>query len=60
MKIIRYILITFLFTCTMLNAENVPWQNPTINQINREPTTAHFVPCTNEANALAQQAFPAS
>lgn len=60
MKIIRYILITFLFTCTMLNAENVPWQNPKINQINREVTNAHFVPFTNEANALAQQALPAS
>ena len=58
MKIIRYILIAFLFTCTMLNAENVPWQNPTINQINREPINAHFVPYTNEANALAQQALP--
>ena len=60
MKIIRYILITFLFTCTMLKADNVPWQNPKINQINREVTNAHFVPFTNESNALAQQALPAS
>ncbi len=60
MEIIRNFLIAFLFifTCTVLKADNVPWQNPKVNQINREPTNAHFVPFTNEANALAQQALP--
>ncbi len=60
MKTIRYFLITFLFTSTISKADNVPWQNPKINQINREPINAHFIPFTNEENALAQQSLPIS
>lgn len=60
MKIFRYILITFLFVSVVLKADNVPWQDPLVNQINRETAHAHFVPYTNEANALAQQALPTS
>ncbi len=44
----------------MSKADNVPWQNPLINEINREPAHAHFVPYINEANALFQQSLHAS
>ena len=40
------------------NADNVPWQNPQINEINREAMHAHFIPFINEDAALAQQALP--
>ena len=40
------------------NADNVPWQNPQINEINREAMYAHFIPFINEDAALAQQALP--
>lgn len=60
MKIYHYILITFLFVSFASMADNVPWQDPQVNEINREATHAHFAPFTSEANALAQQALPAS
>ena len=50
--------ITLLFVCASAWADNVPWQNPQINEINREPAHAHFIPFTNETNALKQQALP--
>ena len=52
--------LTLLFVCASAWGENVPWQNPQINEINREPAHAHFIPYTNEANALKQQALPAA
>lgn len=45
--------------CTSALADNVPWQDPQVNEINREPMHAHFIPFTNEANALKQHALPA-
>ena len=55
-------LYTFLLSsllCTGALADNEPWQNPQINEMNREPMHAHFTPFTNEANALKQRALPA-
>lgn len=41
--------------CTNLHAEDcVPWQNPKVNQINREQMRAHFTPYLNEDLALKQ------
>ena len=50
-----YISIISLFLCVFARAENKPWQNPQVNQINREPAHAHFIPFKNEAAALQQQ-----
>lgn len=36
----------------------VPWQDPQVNCIHREPTTAHFIPFTSEADALQQANLP--
>ena len=47
-------LYTFLLSsllCTGALADNEPWQNPQVNEMNREPMHAHFTPFTNEANA---------
>ena len=58
----KYKLYTSLFTlllCTNVLAENEPWQNPMVNEINREPMHAHFIPFTNESNALKQRSLPA-
>ena len=55
-------LYTFLLSsllCTDALADNEPWQNPQVNEMNREPMHAHFTPFTNEANALKQRALPA-
>ena len=55
-------LYTFLLSsllCTSALADNEPWQNPQVNEMNREPMHAHFTPFTNEANALKQRALPA-
>ena len=54
-------LYTFLLSsllCTDALADNEPWQNPQVNEMNREPMHAHFTPFTNEANALKQRALP--
>ncbi len=60
MKRISIILVyTFLLsTLSLVAADKVPWQDPEINQINREPMRAHFIPFKNEANALKQQGLP--
>ena len=60
MKHSLHTVLTLLFVCASAWGENVPWQNPQINEINREPAHAHFIPYTNEANALKQQALPAA
>lgn len=55
-------LYTFLLSsllCTAALAENEPWQNPQVNEMNREPMHAHFTPFKNEAAALKQRALPA-
>lgn len=39
---------------TNVVANNEPWMNPQVNAINRESMSAHFIPYTNEANALSQ------
>ncbi len=33
---------------------DVPWQNPKVNQLNREPMVAHFTPFIDEGKALLQ------
>ncbi len=54
-----YIACLFAFIVTVKGyADNVPWQNPQVNEINREPMHAHFIPFVNEASALAQQNLP--
>ena len=55
-----YIFLLISLICTPILAGNEPWQNPLINEINREPMQAHFIPFTNEANALQQRSLPAS
>ncbi|ADV42527.1 glycoside hydrolase family 2 TIM barrel-domain containing protein [Bacteroides helcogenes] len=52
------IFLTSLF-CTSALADKEPWQNPQVNEINREPMHAHFIPFTNEANAMKQRSLPA-
>lgn len=46
------------FTTKRIYAESVPWQDPQVNEINREPMHAHFIPFISEKAALAQQALP--
>ena len=45
----------FLLISSAAWADHAPWQNPQINEINREPIHAHFIPYTNETNALHQR-----
>ena len=52
------ILFSFLI-CTNVLAEKEPWQNPQVNEINREAMQAHFIAFTNEDNALQQRSLPA-
>ena len=51
MKAKVYTLLFSSLLCVSALADNEPWQNPQINEINREPMYAHFIPFTNEANA---------
>lgn len=39
---------------------SVPWQDPLVNSINREPMAAHFLPFTTEKSAVANRNLPAS
>ena len=48
-----------LISCLNIQAQNEPWQNAQINEMNREPMNAHFIPYTNESNALKQRSLPA-
>ena len=59
MKFKLYSFISALLICSNMLADNEPWQNPQVNEINREPMHAHFIPFTNEANALKQHSLPA-
>ncbi len=35
-----------------------PWENPLVNEINREPMHAHFIPYINETAAIVQRKKP--
>ena len=54
-KPILFPIINSLFFSTLLLAEQqvVPWQDPQICGINREPACAHFIPFSSEEKALA-------
>lgn len=41
-----------------LFGQNLPWQDPLVNAINREPMGAHFTPYLNESYARTQQELP--
>ncbi len=52
-------LATLLASSLTLGAKtNVPWQNPEVNAINREPMRAHFIPLKNEQAAIQQLQKP--
>ena len=38
--------LTLLFVCASAWGENVPWQNPQINEINREPAPVSYTHLT--------------
>lgn len=59
MKTKLYTLLFSSLLCTSALAENEPWQNPQVNEMNREPMHAYFTPFTSEANALKQRELPA-
>lgn len=52
------IMLLAMFIATGAEAQNVPWMNPQVNEINREPMHAHFIPYMTEAGALAQRTLP--
>jgi len=58
-KLYSFLSISALMICSNVLADNEPWQNPQVNEMNREPMHAHFIPFTNEANALKQRSLPA-
>lgn len=65
-SIMKYILRIFLFIVLLTpclvkaqKTDNVPWQNPQVNAINREPMYAHFIPFKTEADAIQQHNLPA-
>ncbi len=43
-----------------VQAQNEPWQNAQINEINREPMHAHFTPFKSESQAIQQRSLPAN
>lgn len=43
-----------LFSAPLFASEQVPWQNPQVNGINREPMHAHFTPYGTEQDALTE------
>lgn len=59
MKMKLYTLLLSSLLCTTALADHEPWQNPQVNEMNREPMHAHFTPFTNEVNALKQRSLPA-
>ena len=51
----KILLIAFaLFTATRIYSQSAHWQNQFINQENREPAQAHFIPYDSENAALQQ------
>ena len=59
MKIKRYTFLLSSLLCTSALADNEPWQNPQVNEMNREPMNAHFTPFVDEAGAMKQRGLPA-
>lgn len=63
MKRFSYILtLVLLFTLATVHAgehNNVPWQDPQVNAINREPMYAHFIPFKTEEAAIQQSKLSA-
>ena len=51
-----YITAYALLTCLLVQAQPKEWENQRVNQINREPIHAHFVPYASEKAALAKDA----
>lgn len=45
-------------TAAVVMDQNEPWQNAKVNEINREPMRAHFVPYTSEEGMMAQRTLP--
>lgn len=56
-KLYTFLLVSMIGTHVM--AEKEPWQDPLVNEMNREAMHAHFIPYTNEDNALKQRTLPA-
>lgn len=51
---ILYLITNSLLYCTSISAEQqVPWQNPSVNEINREQSHAHFIPFSSERKAVS-------
>ena len=48
-----------VLSCALSAGAGVPWQDPTVNSINREEMTAHFIPFINEKFALESRNLPA-
>lgn len=58
-KLNLLLLFIFLFSKSpTYSMSSEPWQNPTINEINREPMRAHFTPYISEQVALEQLKKP--
>lgn len=60
--ILRILFFIVLLTPCLVKAQttdHVPWQNPQVNAINREPMYAHFIPFKTEADAIRQHNLPA-
>lgn len=58
MKKLSFIIALLSFINLSTLADNEPWQNARVNEINRESMTAHFLPFINEKAALHQQMLP--
>lgn len=52
------ILLMALLSAAPLWADREPWQDPQVNELQREPMHAHFIPYIDEAHALQQRALP--
>ncbi|MGL5787886.1 MAG: glycoside hydrolase family 2 TIM barrel-domain containing protein [Bacteroidales bacterium] len=53
----RNIITGILLAATTFSfAENMPWEDPAVNQINRLPMVAHFTPYSNSQKALNESA----
>lgn len=58
MKIRHIAVLTVLLAALNAAAQSEPWQNSSVNEINREPMRAHFIPFKTEADMMAQRALP--
>ena len=52
-KLFIYSILSFTAFTSFAHSDK-PWQNPLVNEINREPMHAHFIPYTSEKAALNQ------